>query len=100
MTAKEKLLDLATKLKENGLPIILLQDPVTDTPSITFTMVVASFVMCILAVNGLANLDFASCKELLTLTGAGYLGRQTQKLFSGSEEEVQTPPTPKEGEDK
>lgn len=95
MSAKEKLLGLATKLKENGLPIILLQDPVTDTPSITFTMIVASFVMCILAVSGLASLDFASCKELLTLTGAGYLGRQTQKLFESPSEE-----TPKEGEDK
>ena len=98
MTAMEKLREVGAKLRDSGIPTILLQDPLTKLPSLTFTMVAVSFGMCLLALMGktvalLGGLDYQNCKDLLTITGVGYLGRQGQKLFEDKESN-------KEGENK
>lgn len=97
--ALEKLKELGVKLRDSGFPVILLQDPLTKKPSITFTLFLASGLMALLALIGkavtaLGGIDFTSAKELLLVTGGIYLGRQFQKL--GSEATAET--EKKEGE--
>ncbi len=83
----EKLKALAKGLQEKGIPLIYLRDPKTQEPSVTFSMMVVSFVLCTGAVIAkvaesklLGGLNFEYCLQLLMATGAGYLGR---KFMSG-----------------
>ncbi len=67
-----------------GIPIPLLRNPGTDGPSVTFTMMVVTFLVCLaslavkLASTGLA-VDFSNSFELFMATSALYFGRNFQK---------------------
>lgn len=81
----EKIKQLIKDLQSKGVPLLYLQDPKTKQPSITFTMMVISFVLCVAAVIAkvaesklLGGLNFEYCLQLLMATGAGYLGRKFQ----------------------
>ena len=81
----EKLKALVKSLQDKGIPLVYLQDPKTQLPSITFSMMVISFVLCVAAVIAkvaesklLGGLNFEYCLQLLMATGAGYLGRKFQ----------------------
>lgn len=92
MTLKEKLKEYANKLRDAGIPVVVLQDPVTKKPSVTFSMLVVSFTMCVLALIGnmvdlVGGIDFDNSKDLLMITGTAYLGRQWQKLGEDKTEE-------------
>lgn len=72
------------KLNSKGIPIPLARDPKTGVGSLTFTMAVISFGICVLLLAGkLANLigevDYDNALWLLGLTLSTYLGRQFQK---------------------
>lgn len=81
----EKLKQLVKDLQDKGIPLIYLRDPKTQLPSITFSMMVISFVLCVGAVIAkvaesklLGGLNFEYCLQLLMATGAAYLGRKFQ----------------------
>lgn len=83
----ERLKAILKDLQARGIPLVYFRDPKTQEPSVTFTMMVASFVLCVAAVIGkvadsklLGGLSFDNCLQLLMATGAGYLGR---KFMSG-----------------
>jgi hypothetical protein len=88
------------KLNSKGIPIPLARDPKTGVGSLTFTMAVLSFGICVLLLAGkIANLigevDYDNALWLLGLTLSTYLGRQFQKNgkqmgVSGSEQNQKT----------
>lgn len=84
----EKLKQLLKDMQDRGIPLLYLRDPKTKEPSVTFSMMVVSFVLCVGAVIAkvaesklLGGLNFDYCLQLLMATGAGYLGR---KFMSGN----------------
>lgn len=73
-----------SKLNSQGIPIPLARDPKTGVGSLTFTMAVVSFGICILLLAGkianlIGNVDYDNALWLLGLTLSTYLGRQFQK---------------------
>ena len=83
----EKLKALLKDLQDRGVPLFYLRDPKTREPSVTFSMTVISFILCVGAVIAkvaesklLGGLNFDYCLQLLMATGAAYLGR---KFMSG-----------------
>lgn len=65
----EKIKELIKQLQDKGLAIIILQDPLTKLPSITFTMALISFVT-----DQLKHTD-ASLNSFIVCAGL-YLGRK------------------------
>lgn len=84
---RAKIKKFCLDLAEKGIPIPLCRDMATNTMSITYTMLIVSFTLAVLAQFGLFNLDSAKTLELLSYTGVGYLGRQWQKSSSKNEQE-------------
>lgn len=87
----EELKKLLGKFRDTGVPTIILQDGLTKKPSITYTMLVINFSLCIAAlVGGVADafggIDFENAKELLWITGGLYFGRKFQKIAEPKEE--------------
>jgi Na+/H+ antiporter NhaD/arsenite permease-like protein len=65
----QKLKELIKQLQEKGLAIIILQDPTTKLPSLTFTMALVAFIT-----DQLHQTD-ASANSLIIASGL-YLGRK------------------------
>lgn len=81
----DRLKELLEKLKSNGVPLIFFRDYATSKPSITFTMTVVSFILCILAVIAktdkskfFGDIDFAETSNLLIISLGAYIGRKFQ----------------------
>jgi hypothetical protein len=80
----DKLKELLNSLKEKGLDItpITLRDIKSKEPSITFTFLVVSGIVALLALFDKSNvslnlgLNFDNSKELLTVFAALYFGRK------------------------
>lgn len=75
---------LLQRIKEKGIPVLVLEDPLKKQPSVTFTMMAVAFLMCLLGLIGktvdmLGGINFADSLELLKVTGLAYLGRQWMK---------------------
>lgn len=71
-------------LNSPGVPVPVVQDPKTHKGSITCTMVVLSFGVCILGVVGkvshlLGEVDLTAAHSLLVISLGAYLGRKAQK---------------------
>jgi hypothetical protein len=71
-------------MNKKGVPIPLARDPKTGKGSLTFTMSVVSFGVCIVLLAGkvtniLGDVDYDNALWLLGLTLSTYLGRQYQK---------------------
>jgi len=76
------------KLQDKGIPLVFFQDYKTKEPSVSFTMLIVSFMLCVGAVIAkvaesklLGGLNFEYCLQLLMFSGALYFGRN---LSSGS----------------
>ena len=85
MSWKEETKKLLSKFRDTGIPTIILQDPVKKKPSITYTMLIINFALCLAALIGkvddaFGGIEFNEAKELLWITGGLYFGRQFQKL--------------------
>lgn len=80
----EKLKELIKSLKEKGLDITMLtmRDVKTKEPSITFTFLVVSGIVALLALFDKSRLslnlglNFDNAKELMTVFAALYFGRK------------------------
>jgi hypothetical protein len=71
-------------LNNPGVPVPTVRDPKTGKGSITCTMVVVSFGVCILGVIGkyskmLGEIDLTAAHSLLVISLSAYLGRKMQK---------------------
>lgn len=82
---KERLIAFIQKLKDNGIPLVFFRDYATGKPSITFTMSVISFVLCVCAVIAKVNnskffgdIDYSECSNLLIISLGAYIGRKFQ----------------------
>lgn len=73
-----------SQFNDPGVPVPVVEDPVTHKGSITATMVVVSFGLCALGVVGkyskmLGDIDLTAAHSLLAISLSAYLGRQYQK---------------------
>ena len=78
-----KIKEIIRALNERGIPTPILRDMVSFKPSITYTMLVVSFVLVVLSSFKIGTetlgLNFSNCLELLSYVGIGYIGRKYQK---------------------
>lgn len=71
-----------------GIPIPLLRNPKHQEASITFTMLVTSYVMCLLSAMDLfKTINFEHSFELFMAVSALYFGRNFQKNNTSSNKE-------------
>jgi hypothetical protein len=88
MTLVEKVKAKVKELQEKGLPIIVLRDVVTGKPSITYTLFVASAVMCLLAQveysRASIDLNFDEALQFFDSCAMAYIGRHVIKMFNGN----------------
>jgi len=79
----EKIKGVINTLNEKGIPTPIMRDMISGKPSITYTMMLVSFVLTILASFNLGEeqlgLKFDQCLQLLSYVGIGYIGRKFQK---------------------
>jgi hypothetical protein len=79
----EKIKSAIKALNEKGIPTPIMRDMISGKPSITYTMLLVSFVLTILASFNLGEnqlgLKFDQCLQLLSYVGIGYIGRKYQK---------------------
>lgn len=98
----DKIKGVTKSLNENGIPTPIMRDMVSGKPSITYTMLVVSFVLVTLSSFRVGadtlGLDFNSCLELLSYVGIGYIGRKYQKGDTVVQTEVETETKKDEGE--
>lgn len=78
-----KIKNFMKQLNERGIPTPIFRDMVSMKPSITYTMLVVSFILVVISSFKLGSdklgLNFNQCLELLQFTGLGYIGRKFQK---------------------
>lgn len=77
----EKLRKFARFLNEKGIALPLLRDPRTGVSSITLTMMVVSFLFCLMGLLQKLNstdldVDMSQALTLLGITSTLYLGRK------------------------
>lgn len=80
----DKIEKLLADMNSKGIPIPVVRDPKTGFGSLTATMVVVSFAVCLGLLAGkvtkvVGNVDYDNALWLLGLTLSTYLGRQYQK---------------------
>lgn len=80
----EKLEKLISDMNSKGIPVPMARDPKTGVGSITATMVVVSFGVCLILLAGkvtkvIGSVDYDNALWLLGLALSAYLGRQFQK---------------------
>jgi hypothetical protein len=68
-----------SKLNAQGLPLPMIQDCLTKSPSMTYTLTLAAAVMVALSVCHVGNIDWDRAVTFLQIVGGGYLARQTMK---------------------
>ncbi len=74
-----------------GIPLPLLRNPKHQEASITFTMLVISFVLCIAGTMDLVkSINFEHAFELFMAVSALYFGRNFQKKELSSSKEDKT----------
>lgn len=87
-----KLNRIIKKLQKNGVPIILLQDPLTKKPGVSFSLLIISFVLSIFAlINKFAKIvdgvDIENTLQLLIICASLYFGRSLSKKMNNEESE-------------
>lgn len=75
----EKIKQFVFDLNEKGVPIPLVRDPNTDSPSVTMTMMIISFMI---AAGGLIG-KFANILGAVDTSGANYLFLTAAGLYLG-----------------
>lgn len=78
---------LLEKLQKEGIPIILVQDPITKLPSVSLTLLVISFVLSGFALINkftkiVEGVDIDNSLELLIICASLYFGRSFSKKIN------------------
>lgn len=86
----DKLQAIIKDLQKSGLPIFFIQDPITLAPSVSLTMLVVSFTICVMSLlNKFAKVvdgvDMDGSLELLIITSSLYFGRSLSKKMNKNE---------------
>lgn len=86
----DKLKELIKKWQENGVPLLFIRDVLTGKPSVSLTMMLISFCLCIFSlINKFAKIvdgvDVDNSIELLIVTASLYLGRSFSKKVNKEE---------------
>lgn len=86
----DKLTDFIKKLQDAGLPLFFVKDPVSKLPSVSLTMLVVSFTICVISLlNKFAKIvegvDLDGSMELLIITSSLYFGRSLSKKMQKEE---------------
>lgn len=79
----DKIKEIIDKMNSRGIPAPMVRDPVSQIPSVTLTMVVVSFGMCVIGLIGkasgfLGGVDMSQAITLFGVAGGMYLGRRFQ----------------------
>lgn len=74
-----KLKELLVKMNQNGIPLPMLRDCLTSSPSITYTLTFTASVLVILSICNVGSIDYTKAMSFLQVVGSGYLVRQTMK---------------------
>lgn len=77
---REKLTSIINDLKDKGIPLLFVKDPISKLPSVSLTMLVVSFTLTVLSLlNKVAKIfegvDIDNTLELLIITSSLYFGR-------------------------
>lgn len=80
----EILKKILKSMNENGIMFPVVHDPVSKRGSITCTMVIVSFGICVIGVIGkvskvLDGVDLTAAHSLLVISLSAYLGRKLQQ---------------------
>ena len=78
------MLQILNKMNKNGIPLPLLRDPTTSQGSVSLTMMVTSFAICLVTLAGkitkvLGEVDYSNCLWLFGITASLYFGRKLGK---------------------
>lgn len=76
-----KILD---KMNKKGIPLPLLRDPTTGQGSVSLTMMVTSFAICLVTLAGkitkvIGEVEYANCLWLFGICSSLYFGRKMNK---------------------
>lgn len=79
----EKLREFSNWMHSKGIPLPTLRDPKHGEPSVSYTMMVLSFTVCLVGLVGkisdfLGDVDMSQALILLGITSSLYFGRQSQ----------------------
>jgi hypothetical protein len=82
----ERIKEFIKYLQENGVPIFFIKDPATKSPSVSLTMLVISFSLCVFSLINKAakvfeGIDVDNSLELLIISSSLYFGRTLSKKF-------------------
>ncbi len=86
----DKLKELIKELQDKGIPVIFLRDPITKLPSVSLTLLLASFILSIFSlINKFAKIvdgvDVDNTLQLLIITASLYFGRSLSKKMNDKE---------------
>lgn len=86
----EKLKQIADFLTKKGIPLAVFRDPVSQLPSVSLTMLVVSFTLCVVSlINKFAKLtdgmDVENTLQLLIICASLYFGRSLSKKMENSD---------------
>lgn len=92
MNVMDKIKQFIFNLNEKGIPLPLIRDPNTDSPSVTMTMMLVAFAVAVFALIGkiaglVGSIDISGANYLFLTTAGLYLGRRMTS--DGKKGEVQ-----------
>jgi hypothetical protein len=78
------MLQFLNNLNKKGIPLPLLRDPTTSQGSVSLTMMVTSFAICIVTLAGkitkvFGEVEYANCLWLFGICSSLYFGRKLGK---------------------
>jgi hypothetical protein len=87
-----KIKSVIERFQKEGLPIFFIRDPLSGKPSVSLTMLVISFTLCMVSiVNKFAKIvegvDMENSKELLIICASLYFGRSISKKIDSSDKQ-------------
>jgi hypothetical protein len=88
----EKLKKQIAYWQKNGVPILFWRDEQKKAPSVSLTMMLISFVLCVLSVIGkftriAEGVDVENSMQLLIITSSLYFGRSFSKKMQSDKPE-------------
>jgi hypothetical protein len=78
--------------QKNGVPILFWRDEQKKSPSVSLTMMLISFILCVLSVIGkftriAEGVDVENSMQLLIITSSLYFGRSFSKKMQSEKQE-------------
>lgn len=86
----EKIKQKIQELQEQGVPLLFAKDPVSKQPSVSLSLLLVSFCLCIFSlINKFAKIvegvDIENSLQLLIICASLYFGRSLSKKMNSKE---------------